>query len=71
MVRYLAGRLPREGLHHFIRAIVKEEWSVVEELFIWHRIAINEESVRHQWVPVVKLAELQSDAVPVLELRAK
>lgn len=30
-------------------------------------ISINEEAVRHQWVPVVEVAELQSDAVAVLE----
>lgn len=68
---YLASGLPREGLHHFIYAIVHEEWSVVEELPMRHFVAINEETVRYQGVPVVKLAELQRDAVTILELGVK
>lgn len=70
-VCYLAGALPGEGLHHFVNAVVRNQWSVVEELLVRHLIAIDEECVRHQRVPVVELTELQSDAVPVLELAAK
>lgn len=44
-----------------------EEGGVVHKLGVRDVISINEEAVRHQWVPVVEVAELQSDAVAVLE----
>lgn len=34
-------------------------------------VSVDEEAVGHQWVPVVQVAELQSDAVAVLETLAK
>lgn len=34
---------------------------------MWDFISVNEEAVRYQRVPVVEVAELQSDAVAVLE----
>lgn len=45
-----------------------EDGGVVKKLGVRDIIAINEEAVRHQWVPVVEVAELQSNAVAVLEM---
>lgn len=71
MVYYLASSLPGEGVHHLINAVVCENGGVVEELLVRVLVAINHKAVRHQRVPVVELAELQSDAVPVLEVGIK
>lgn len=46
---------------------MKEDGGVVHKLGVWNIISINKEAVRHQWVPVVEVVELQSDAVAVLE----
>lgn len=68
---YLASRLPREGIHHLFNAIVCENRCVEEELFIRQFVSINKEAVGHQSMPVVELAELQRDTVPILEVGVK
>lgn len=70
-VSYLASSLPREGIHQLLDAVVCQNSRVEEELYIGDLISINEEAVRHEWVPVVELAELQGDAIPVLEAGVK
>lgn len=46
---------------------MQEDGRVVHELRVRDFFPVNEEAVGHQWVPVVQVAELQSDAVAVLE----
>lgn len=48
-----------------------EHRRVEEELWVGELVPVDEEAVRHQGVPVVQVAELQSDAVPVLERGVK
>lgn len=64
---YLASNLPCEGVHKLFNAVVSEDRGVEEELCVGKVIPVNEEAVRHQGVPVVKVAELKGDTVPVLE----
>lgn len=71
VVCYLASILPRERVHQLLNAVVRENRRVEEELPVRQLISIDKEAVRHQGVPVVELAELQRNAVPVLELGAK
>lgn len=71
LVYYLASSLPGEGFHHLIDAVVHENGGVVDELLVRELVAVNHKAVGHQRVPVVELAELQSDAVPVLEVGIK
>ena len=68
---YLASNLPRESIHQLLNAIVSENRSVEEELCVRQFISVNKEAVGHQWVPVVELAEFQSDTVPILEVWVK
>lgn len=68
MVFYLASDLPGEGVHNLLNAVVCEDGRVVDELLVRQLVSVNDEAVRHQRVPVVEVAELQSDAVPVLEV---
>lgn len=56
-----------EGIHQLLHPKVHEEGRVVNELGVQDFMSIDEKAVRHQWVPVVEVAELQSDAVAVLE----
>lgn len=67
-VCYLASSLSREGIHQLVHAVVCKNRSVEEELCVRHFISVNKEAVRHQGVPVIELAELKSDTVPILEL---
>ena len=46
---------------------MREDRGVVKKLGVRDFIPIDDEAVRHHWVPVVELAELQGDAVAVLE----
>lgn len=71
VVRYLSSNLPREGVHQLLDAVVRENRSVEEELRVRQFISVNKEAVRHQRVPVVELAELQRDTVPILEVGVK
>lgn len=64
---YLSSRLPRESVHQLLHAVVHEDGGVVQELGVWDFISVNEKAVWHQRVPVVEMAELQGDAVSVLE----
>ncbi len=66
---YLSCRLSREGIHQFLHPVVHEERGVVKKLGVRDFISVDVEAVRHQRVPVVEVAELQSDAVAVLETR--
>lgn len=65
---YLAGDLAGEGIHQLFHAVVSENGRVEQEVFVRQLISVYVEAVGHQRVPVVQLAELQRDAVPVLEL---
>lgn len=65
---YLARRLSRKRIHNFLHPIVREDGTIVEKMGVWDVISINDEVVGHHGVPVVKLDELLSDAVTVLEL---
>lgn len=40
----------------------------MEKPGVWDVVSIDEEAVRHQGVPVVKVDKLHSDAIAVLEL---
>lgn len=64
---YLSCRLSGESIHQFLHPVMHDDGGVVDELGVGDIVSINEEAVRHQWVPVVKVAELQSDAVTVLD----
>lgn len=68
---YLASSLPGEGVHQLLNAVVCENRRVEDELRVRQFISINEEAVWHQRVPVVELAELQSDTVAILEVGVK
>lgn len=68
VVSHLAGNLTSESVHQLLNAVVCEDRRVEKELWVWQFVSVNEEAVRHQRVPVVELAELQGDAVAVLEL---
>lgn len=50
---------------------MQEDGGVVHKLGEGDLVSVDEEAVGHQRVPVVELAELQSDAVAVLETLAK
>ncbi len=65
-VIYLSCRLSRESVHKFLHPKVRENGGVEKKLRVLDFFPINEKAVRHQWVPVVEYAELQSDAVAVL-----
>lgn len=67
IIGYLSCRLSRESIHQFLHPVMHDDGGVVQELGVGDIVSINEEAVRHQWVPVVKVAELQSDAVTVLD----
>jgi len=67
-VCYLASNLPREGIHHLLHAVVCENRRVEKELCVCELVSVYMEAVRHQRVPVVELAELQRDAVAILEV---
>lgn len=71
VVCYLPSNLPGEGIHERLHAVVRQNRRVEEELFVWQLVPIYYEAVGHQRVPVVELAELQSDTVAVLEVRAE
>lgn len=68
LVCYLASDLPGEGGHNLLDAVVREDGGVVEELLVRQLVSVDDEAVGHERVPVVEVAELQSDAVPVLEV---
>lgn len=51
--------------------MVCEDRRVEQELCVRKLLSVYVEAVGHQRVPVVELAELQRDAVPVLEMRVK
>lgn len=57
--RYLAGSLPRERVHQLVHAVVRDDGRVEEEMLVRQLISTYMETVGHQRVPVVKLAELQ------------
>lgn len=68
LVCYLASDLPGEGVHNLLNAVVCEDGGVVEKLLVRQLVSVDDKGVGHQRVPVVEVAELQSDAVPVLEV---
>ena len=71
VVCYLSGNLPSETIHQLLDAVVCEDRRVEDELWVRQLVSINKEAVGHQGVPVVELAELQSNAVAVLKLGVK
>lgn len=50
---------------------MQEDGGVVNKFGVWDFISIDKKAVGHQWVPVVEVAELQSNAVAVLETRVE
>lgn len=68
VINHLARSLLREGVHQLIDAVACDNRGVEDELFIGQFISVDEEAVGHHGVPVVELAELQSDPVAVLEV---
>lgn len=50
---------------------MRQDGGVVQKLGVRDFFSVDEEAVRHEWVPVVEVGELQGDAVSVLEAHSE
>lgn len=71
VINHLAGSLLSEGVHHLIDAVARDNRGVEDELFVGQFVSVDKKAVGHHGVPVVELAELQSDPVAILEVGVK
>ena len=65
---YLSRPLSGKRIHYFLHPIVCEDGTVEQKVGGCDFVSIDEVAVGQQGVPVVKVVELQGDAVTVLEL---